>query len=197
MDAAGISPTDVTTPVCPICGAGLVLGSSGELDHWTCPAGHGVAITLTEAWGELQDDEIHQLWQKARAGSPGELPSPFGGPHMVRVVIDADPDEVDEGQAGDGATTVSVTIDVDVDNQFLWFDAGELEELPEDIENAGPTPEQLAAEQQITARFGQEIEDAADEREGQEISEKLYRRVARHPGMLKTLDSVGRAVTSY
>jgi Zn-finger nucleic acid-binding protein len=197
MDAAGISPNDVTTPACPVCGAGLVLGSSGELDHWTCPAGHGVAITLSEAYGEIQDDEIHQLWQKARSGSPGDLPSPFGGPHMVRVVVDADPDEVDEGQAGDGDTTVSVTLDVDVENQFVWFDAGELDELPDDVENAPPTAEQLAAEQEITARFGAGIEAAADERESRQLTERLYRRIARHPGMLRTLDSVGRAVTSY
>jgi hypothetical protein len=180
-----------------VCGAGLALGRSGDLDHWTCPAGHGLAITLSEAYGHVQDDEIHQVWQEARAGSPGELPSPFGGPNMVRVTLDFDSDEVDEGEAGDGPTEGTVVIDVDVDNQFLWFDAGEIDELPFDVENAPPTAEQLAAEQEITTRFGAEIEAAADEREGREISEQLYRRVARHPGMLKTLDSIGRTVTSY
>jgi serine/threonine protein kinase len=77
------------------------------------------------------------------------------------------------------------------------FDAGELDELPEDQEDARPTPEQLAAEAEIVARFGAGIEAAADEREDRELSEKLYRRVARHPGALQALDSVGRAVTAY
>jgi hypothetical protein len=175
----------------------LELGSSGSLDHWSCPAGHGLAMTLSESYERLQEDEIAQVWQKARSAAAGPLPSPFNGLPMARVEVDADDDEVPEGEPGDGATTAVVVVDVDVENQFIWFDAGELDELPEDQEDARPTPEQLAAEAEIVARFGAGIEAAADEREDRELSEKLYRRVARHPGALKALDSVGRAVTAY
>jgi hypothetical protein len=187
----------VTMPHCPVCGTELQLGSSGTLDHWSCTNGHGLAMTLSESYERLQEDEIALLWQRARSGSAGPLPSPFDGRPMVRVTVDFDDDEVPEGEPGDGADTGSVVVDVDVDNQFIWFDAGELDELPTDLEDAPPSPDQLAAEAEIVSRFGAEIEAEADEREGQELSEQLYRRVARHPGALNALDSVGRAVTAY
>lgn len=184
-------------PACPVCGTGLVLGSSGELDSWTCPNGHGLAMTLSEAHGRLQDDEVSDLWQRARQAPPGPLPGPFRGRPMVRVELPVDDDEATEGTPGDGPTTSTVTLDVDLDEQFIWFDAGELDELPEDLPNAGPTPDQLAAEERIRRQFGEGIEAAAEERESTELTERLYRRAARHPGMLQALDSVGRAVTSY
>jgi Zn-finger nucleic acid-binding protein len=187
----------VSMPHCPICGVELQLGSSGTLDHWSCPAGHGLAMTLSESYERLQEDEIAQMWQKARAAGPGPLPSPFTGVAMARVEIEADADEVPEGEPGDGPGTGTVVVDVDVENEFIWFDAGELDELPVDLPDAPPTPEQLAAEAEITARFGAGIEAAADERESRELSERLYRRVANHPGALQALDSVGRAVTAY
>ena len=187
----------VSVPHCPTCGTELQLGSSGSLDHWSCTSGHGLAMTLSESYERLQEDEIALLWQRARAGTAGPLPSPFDGRPMVRVEMAFDDDEVPEGEPGDGADTGTVVVDVDVENQFIWFDADELDELPTDLEDAPPTPEQLAAEAEITARFGAGIEAAAEEREGHELSERLYRRVARHPGSLHALDSVGRAVTAY
>lgn len=197
-DAGVHRPTvPVTSPRCPVCGTDLQLGSQGTLDHWSCPAGHGLALTLSESYERLQEDEIAQLWKLARSGSPGPLPSPFGGPSMVRITLGYDDDEIPEGEPGDGPDVGSVVLDVDVENQFVWFDAGELDELPEDQADAEPTPEQLAAEAEIRARFGAEIEAAADARESRELSEKLYRRAARHPGLLGALDRVGRAVTTY
>ena len=187
----------VTMPHCPICGIELQLGSSGTLHHWTCTAGHGLAMTLSESYERLQEDEIALLWQRARAGEPGPLPSPFNGRPMVRVEVDFDDDEVPEGDPGDGEDTGSVVVDVDVENEFIWFDAGELDELPLDHEDAQPSPEELAAEAEIVQRFGAEIEAESEEREGHELSEQLYRRVARHPGALDAMDSVGRAVTAY
>ena len=154
-DAGIHRPTvPVSMPHCPICGVELQLGSSGTLDHWSCPAGHGLAMTLSESYERLQEDEIAQMWQKARAVGPGPLPSPFTGVAMAHVEVDADADEVPEGEPGDGTGTGTVVVDVDVENQFIWFDAGELDELPVDQPDAPPTPEQLAAEAEITARFG-------------------------------------------
>ncbi len=184
-------------PRCPICSAELVLGSSGQLDSWACPQGHGLAMTLSESYEQLQEDEIALLWQRAKMAQPGPLTSPFGGAPMVRITVDFDDDEVSEGAAGDGPNTGAVVVDVDVPNQFIWFDAGELDELPVDLPDPEPSAAQLAAEAKIVAQFGADLDAAAEERQSREPLEKLYRRVARHPGALNALDSVGRAATAY
>lgn len=196
MASSPENPT-VTVPVCPICSASLRLGSEGELDHWSCPNGHGLAITLTESYGRLQDDEIAQLWQLARRAPAGPLPSPFDGRPMVRFALGYDEDEVPEGEPGDGPDLGVVELDVDVEHQFIWFDAGELDELPHDPENAPPSPEVLAREAEIRARFAADIDAALDSRDDDELSERMYQRLARRPDVLRTVDKVGRALTSY
>ncbi len=187
----------VSMPRCPICGVELQLGSSGALDRWTCTAGHGLAMTLSESYEQLQEDEIGRLWQLARDAADGPLLSPFDGIPMRRFALPFDADEVPEGEPGDGPDVGVVEIDVDVPNQFVWFDAGELEELPVDLPDAQPSPEELAKVAEIAAQFGAGIEAAAHEREADDVSEQLYRRVARHPGALNTLDRVGRTLTAY
>jgi Zn-finger nucleic acid-binding protein len=184
----------VQVPHCPICDADLQLGSTGTLHHWSCPQGHGLAMTLTESYERLQEDEIAELWRRARTAAPGPLPSPFDRTPMARFEIAVDVDEV---AGGDGSDVGSVVVDVDVENQFIWLDAGELDEFPADVEDAPPSPDQVAKEAEIVARFGADIEADVDEREGQELTEQLYRRVAHHPGALGALDAVGRTVTTY
>lgn len=196
-------PAGVSIPLCPVCSAELRLGGSpsadgtDSFDCWTCPAGHGLAMTLSESYARLQSDEIAQIWQQARSAAPGPLPSPFSGSPMARVTVEADDDEVAEGQPGDGPTTATVVVDVDVENQFIWLDAGELDELPMDVPDAQPTAEELATEREIVARFGESYVDAVEDRASRELTERLYRRVARHPGALSALDSLGRGLTSY
>ncbi len=187
----------ISIPHCPVCGTGLQLGTTGSFAHWTCTAGHGLAMTLTESYERLQEDEIAELWQLARTAPPGPLPSPFGGPPMVRISVPVDPDEVPQGQAGDVEDTATVVVDVDVENQFIWLDAGELDEFPEDLPDAPPSPDVLAKESEIVDRFGAEIEAETEERQSHELTERLYRRVAHHPGALSALDAVGRSVTAY
>ena len=46
----------MTVPRCPACGVDLGLGSSGQLDRWSCPSGHGLAMTLSESYERLQED---------------------------------------------------------------------------------------------------------------------------------------------
>ena len=187
----------VTMPRCPECGVELQLGSSGALDRWTCTNGHGLAMTLSETYERLQEDEIGRLWALARDAEPGPLPSPFDGTPMRRVTLPFDPDEVPEGLPGDGPDTGSVVVDVDVANQFVWFDAGVLEELPVDLPDPEPSPEELEKVAEIAAQFGAGIEAAADQREAGDPSERLYRRFARSPHALHTLDRVGRSLTAY
>ena len=49
-------------PTCPTCAGALVLTTSGELDTWNCGAGHGLGMTLSEGYGRVQEDELHELW---------------------------------------------------------------------------------------------------------------------------------------
>lgn len=184
-------------PRCPDCGVELQLGSHGALDRWSCPAGHGLAMTLSESYERLQEDEIARLWQLAREAPLGSRPSPFDGRPMAHFVLPYDEDEALEGAPGDGPDTGEVHLDVDVGNQFIWFDADELDELPEDLPNPEPSAEVLAAEREIVAQFAADLDAAADAREADELTERLYRRVARNPRALATLDRVGRAVTAY
>jgi hypothetical protein len=154
-------------------------------------------MTLSEAHGRLQNDEVAELWERARAAPSGPLPSPFGGPPMVRFVLPWDLDEFRDGEPGDTDDTGAVELDVDLDNRFIWFDTGELEELPEDLPDAAPTAEQNAALQRITAEFSASVDDALAARDDGEVSERIYNRLAQRPGALRALDRVGRALTSY
>ena len=197
VPANASASASVTLPRCPVCGEQLRLGSSGELDFWSCPADHGLAMTLSESHVRLQDDEVADLWQRARAARPGPLASPFGHRQMVRISLPYDADEVPAGEPGNGPALGSVDLDVDVEEQFIWFDAGELLRLPEDLENAQPSDEELAREAELRARFGADVEAALAARADREISERIYQRLAKRPGLVKALDDVGRAVTSY
>jgi hypothetical protein len=199
MSNGGVaSGPSVSVPHCPIGGEALQLGSSGEVDHWSCPAGHGLALTLSEGHARLQDDEVAELWQRARAAGPGPLDSPFGRRRMVRLELPYDADELPTDAPGGGQAPAGVVVlDVDLEEQFIWFDAGELDALPEDLANAAPAAEVLAREAEIRARFGADVEDALAARDDHELTERLYQRLARRPQVLRTLDSVGRGLTTY
>jgi Zn-finger nucleic acid-binding protein len=183
----------VTMPHCPICSEELILGSSGALDQWACPEGHGMAMTLSESYERLQEDEIALLWDLARDSSAGPLPSPFDGAPMKRVSMPYDEDETDAS----GLALGFVELDVDVANQFIWFDSGELDQLPEDQVDPEPTPEELAKVAEIASQFGAAIVAAAEDRADDDLSERFYRRVARNPETLHALDKVGRSLTAY
>lgn len=181
------------TPSCPVCGDALVLTHHGELDSWVCHGGDGLALTLSETHGRLQNDEIALLWQLARsAGVPSApRPSPTTGRPMVAVEVGIDDDEVPEGQPGDGPNRTSVRVDVDVDDQVIWFDASELDEFPLDLPDPEPSEAELEAVERIRQAFGQSVAEAAATRQDAELTERLYRRIARRPGLTSVLTSVG------
>jgi Zn-finger nucleic acid-binding protein len=192
----------VTKPRCPHCREELQLGcwqlrDDAPLDCWACPGAHGVALTMAESYEQMQEDELARLWELARAGAPGPLPGPFGGPPMVRILLPYDDDEAKEGEEGDTEDVGAVELDVDLDNQFIWFDAGELEQLPADLADPEPTAAENAAVDQITRQFSEDYGAALDARDDHEISERIYQRIARRPGMLRTFERLGRATTSY
>ena len=179
-------------PHCPICGDELILGTSGALDQWACPEGHGLAMTLSESYERLQEDEIALLWDLARDSAAGPLPSPFDGTPMKRLSMPYDDDE-----HGDVLALGFVELDVDLENQFIWFDSGELDRLPADQPDPEPSAEELAKVAQIAAQFGEAILAAAEDRDDEDLTERFYRRVARNPETLEALDKVGRGLTAY
>ena len=195
--AQSVSP-QVSTPVCPECRAPLQLGSHDQLDSWTCPSGHGLALTLSESYGHVQDDELAELWRLARSTSERGRPSPFP-PHapMAHITLPYDADEVAEGEPGDGPALGEVALDIDVDQQFIWFDEGELDELPQDLPDAEPTAQEQARLAQVRSQFASDLDAAMAAGQDRELTERLYRRVAARPGLHRTLDGLGRAITAY
>jgi Zn-finger nucleic acid-binding protein len=188
---------DVTMPSCPHCGSQLERGEHGEVDFWSCPRMCGLAMTLSEAHGRLQNDEVDDLWQRARNAPKGPLPSPFGGPRMVRFVLPWDLDEAPDGTEGDTEDLGEVELDVDLDNRFIWFDTGELDELPDDLPDALPTAGENEALERITKHFAGSYGEAIDARDDSQISERIHQQIARRPGTLRGVDRLGRALTSY
>ncbi len=178
----------------PVNGNELVLGSEGELRFWYDPQGSGLAVTLSEAYDVAQEDEIENLWKLAKTAPPSPLMSPQGGKPMVRVVLGYDDDEASEGHSGDGPDSGQLTVDVDVVNQFIWFDAGELELLPRDKPDAEPTPDQEAQLENIVGVFGEQYEILSDARYAQDhpVTASLMRGTANHEGLTNWMERTGK-----
>ena len=82
----------VPLPSCPICNAPLEARKEGEVDFWSCPAGHGLGFTMSEAYGRVQEDEIARLWQASVSAPQGTSPCAWCGTPMVRVTVGVDTD---------------------------------------------------------------------------------------------------------
>jgi uncharacterized Zn finger protein (UPF0148 family) len=183
----------LASPTCPSCGTALVLTHQGDFDSWVCPTGHGLAITVTEAYERLEEDEISQLWKKARAATPtgSARKSPTTGQPMVSVEVTWDADEVPEGESGDGPDEGSVWLDIDVEDQVIWFDSAELDNFPQDRPDPEPSQAELDGVEKIRQAFGQSIVDDEHARESRCLTERIYQRIGRHPGLTHTLTEVG------
>jgi Zn-finger nucleic acid-binding protein len=151
---------------CPDCSAPLALTPNGSFDAWVCPAGHGLAATLSEAYERAQEDDLQQLWQLARTAGAGSRACPMCARPMASVSAPVDADEAAEGVDGDQPAHAEVPVDVCSADQLLWFDVGELDAMPADLPDPQPTAEQEAALAEIRATFGQGYEAAIESREG-------------------------------
>ncbi|MEM7337387.1 MAG: hypothetical protein AAF467_02000 [Actinomycetota bacterium] len=173
-------------PICPDCPAPLVLTHTGTLDSWVCPTGHGLGLTLTESYEQLQEDEIRELWQLVRhpAATEANRACPMCRRAMRLVDAEYDSDEALAGEAGDGPAEGSVELDVCEPCQVLWFEQGELEAFPEDLPDPEPTGEELQALATIRETFGQSLVDAYEAREASKVSEQIYRRFLRRSRVL-------------
>ncbi len=183
----------LSTPNCPSAGEALILSHRGDLDLWVCPSAHGAAVTLTETYHQLQEDEIHELWQLARAASSGPRGCPMCARPMAAIDAPYDADEIEERALGDVADDGSALLDVCVECQVIWFDAGEFERFPTDLTNAAPTEAEDARLAQIRSAFGEQIERDLRERNS-DVTDRAYALIARHPKALGVLSSLGGRV---
>ncbi len=174
------------SPQCPRCGAELKLGASGRLDAWACLAGHGVGLTLSEVHERAQEDELSRLWEAAQTAASGGHACPMCDRAMVTVTIGVDSDELVDRRVEDTPEASRVSLEVCRDDQFIWFDPGELDELPEDLPDAQPSAAEVVQIDRITTAYEREL-DAAYEDDS--LLGRFADRVSkRHPGFVKFLD---------
>ena len=149
------------TPFCPRCGAVLSHNDEGDFNPWVCPKGHGMAATLSEGYQRVDGDELKELWRRARsqAATPSDRPCPMCERRMVVADVPAQ-------VAGHG----EVPIDVCTTDEVLWFDSGEIGELPVAGDRVPPSPEEQAHLDQIMAAFDQGLDQAMDERDRQGLT---------------------------
>ena len=99
------------------------------------------------------------MWEAAKTASAGKHACPMCDRADGRTVtIGVDADESTGGPNDMTGTPSSVTLDVCRDDQFIWFDPGELDQLPED---PPPTrsrpPPRSAAIDRITTAYEREL----------------------------------------
>jgi Zn-finger nucleic acid-binding protein len=154
-----------------------VLGASGKLDAWSCPSGHGIGFTLSEAYERLEDDEIHTIWQASEHAQPGAHTCPMCSQPMASVTI---------AVAGPGSP--EETLDVCREDEFIWFDPGELDEFPQHSARV-PSPDEQRQLDQIRATFDRELDDAIAAEEADGFLDRFANHVVKeHPGFVHMLD---------
>ncbi len=82
-----------------------------------------------------------------------------------------------------------VPIDVCLEDELLWFDNGELEELPGPAPAVAPGPEQDARFQQIMTAFDQGLDQAMAERDHADLMDRMADRVTSHNRLVSRLVS--------
>jgi Zn-finger nucleic acid-binding protein len=170
--------SELSPPTCPQCGAELELGASGKLHAWSCRAGHGIGFTVTEAYERLEDDEIHTIWHASETASAGDHRCPFCAQTMVSVTV-----------AVGGAGSPQETLDVCREDEFIWFDPGELDEFPQHHDAAPPSAEELAKIEQIRRTFDHDLDEAITDEESQGVMNTFANHVVvAHPGFVRLLD---------
>ena len=160
------APDSTLAPVCPNCGSALHLEHDGALDAWACPQHHGLGFTLSEAYSRMDEAEIHTIWQQARAGDAGTLACPICSARMVAVSV---------APTSEAATTIA--LDVCLADEFIWFDAGELDEVPVDTNAPAPDPAEDAQLEEITEQFGDSLSAEWSERDSETMRDHLIHRL--------------------
>lgn len=170
---------ELPAPKCPQCGVELKLSSTGELDFWSCPAGHGLGFTLSEAYERLQNEEIRKIWRESQGAPAGKYACPMCGRQMVTLTVGVD-------SKGDSERAA---LDVCREDELFWFDAGELEEFPQHVPDPGPTPEEQKKIDLLMSSFDKELAEGLEAEANRSLLERLTNRlIRRHPGFVHVLD---------
>lgn len=170
--------SELPAPKCPQCGAELKLGTSGKLDAWSCPAGHGLGFTLSEAYERIEDDEVHKIWHASEQAAPGKYACPMCSRPMVNVTV----------SVGGGASPQE-SLDVCRDDEFIWFGPGELDELPQGAPAAQPSADELQKVDQIRKTFDHDLDEADAAEQNRGVMNRFANHVvASHPGFVHFLD---------
>jgi Zn-finger nucleic acid-binding protein len=182
------SPAPTDSPACPSCHAPLVLGANGQAAFWSCPNGHGVACTVTAAYGRVQEDEIARIWHGSEQAAAGSRACPMCGKPMVEVAAGVDADQVKEGDPGDGADTATVSVDVCREDEVFWLDAGELDQLPQDTPDAQPSEQELRNIEAVRQTFIAGVDEGLRAQQSTGVLNHLANLVAgRHPAFSSML----------
>lgn len=170
--------SDLSAPTCPQCGAELQLGASGKLHAWSCPAGHGVGFTVSAAYDRLEGDEVQGIWKASEQASPGEHHCPLCAQPMASVTV-----------AVGGPGSPAETLDVCREDEFIWFDPGELDEFPQGAPPPEPTADQQRKIDQIRATFDHDLDAAQADEESHGLLNRFANHVvAAHPGFVHLMD---------
>jgi Zn-finger nucleic acid-binding protein len=111
------------------------------------------------------------------------------GVPMVGVEFGVDGDEAAEGEARDTADTAQISLEVCREDQFIWFDAGELDQLPQDLPDAKPTAEQQKQIASIMNAFDHDLERATENEANRGALNRMANRIVRrHPGFVGFMD---------
>jgi hypothetical protein len=160
---------------CPRCRSTLAAVTNGNFDTWECREGHGIGLTLTEAYGRLQEDEIRAIWAAAKDAPASALKSPVLGHPMVAITVTVDDDEL-EGNEGPGAHLV--TLDVAPGEQFLWFHVVDLESMPTDLPNPQPSKEEVAKLEALRKQSSNAIERDLAARDADDVGYRIGSKAA-------------------
>jgi hypothetical protein len=170
--------SELPRPTCPQCGAELTLGASGKLHAWSCPAGHGIGFTVSAAYDRLEDDEVHTIWRASETAVSGSHRCPFCSQPMVSVTV----------RVGDTGSPEE-KLDVCREDEFIWFDPGELDEFPQHRAAAPPSADELAKIEQIRQTFDHDLDEAiAAELNAGSLDRFANHVVVAHPGFVHLLD---------
>jgi hypothetical protein len=151
---------------CPTCAASLVHVAAHDPDAfnpWCCPAGHGRAATHAELHAVMQGDELRGLWEEARRAPRAGRACPSCRQGMAAMTLHGD---ADTAPGASGAGAFAVDLEVCVADQFVWFDAGELEAFPPAGADPGPTASEVEVAAAAAAAMAAAIDASARDREG-------------------------------
>src|SRR5262249_33688834 len=120
----------------------------------------------------------HAIWKASESAAAGKHVCPMCSQPMASVTIAA---------AGPGSP--EETLDVCREDEFIWFDPGELDEFPQHTVTAPPSAEEQRQIDQIRATFDHDLDEAIADEESDSVLDRFANHVVKsHPGFVHMLD---------